>query len=535
VTRKRRPKPEDEAGTPEEKTGTTRRTVLKRVGFGVVGAGVVTAAGVPIVKKLTKSDPPLTSMPRTAPWGIVHGTVVVPRDGGKRPGMSILVRDGRITAVSATADTPVAKDMWTIDGADRFVVPGYNNMHTHVLQEERASLFLATMLAEGTTGMRQMAGNDDLLRYRAQSRLPLGVHAPGLLAMPGDLLMPWNAGSADEVREEISRQKALGADFVKLIQVDRDAFFAAVKAAHDNGLKIAGHLPPGIGPAEAAQAGFDCIEHLGTSSDIWIETSSERATLRREEDTSGPLPGWLTGLPFAGELFSTDLVTSAVSKSLINPALGNSPEAVALMRRALDSFDETAAQALMRAFTANSTWQTPTLVRLHSQYLADAPEYADHPWMKMLPAKTVGDYQDVRAKFVALPDETRTTYHRYYDMSLRMVKRIHDAGVPIMAGTDGPGTNPSGLQEEFRELAAAGLTPLDVLRTATTAPAAYLGRADRMGVVAEGMDADFLLLDADPLADVKNLAAIAAVVRAGHFLPSQEIASAVEQLLATAP
>jgi imidazolonepropionase-like amidohydrolase len=449
--------------------------------------------------------------------------------------MSILVRDGRITTVSATKDTPVTKDMWTIDGADRFVVPGYNNMHTHVLQEERASLFLATMLAEGTTGMRQMAGNDDLLRYRAQSRLPLGVHAPGLLAMPGDLLMPWNAGSADEVREEITRQKALGADFVKLIQVDRDAFFAAVKSAHDNGLKIAGHLPPGIGPAEAAQAGFDCIEHLGTSSDIWIETSSERATLRREEDTSGPLPGWLTGLPFAGELFSTDLVTSAVSKSLINPALGNSPEAVALMRRALDSFDETAAQALMRAFTANSTWQTPTLVRLHSQYVADAPEYADHPWMRMLPAKTVGDYQEVRGNFVALPAETRATYHRYYDMSLRMVKRIHDAGVPIMAGTDGPGTNPSGLQEEFRELAAAGLAPLDVLRTATTAPAAYLGRTDRMGVVAEGMDADFLLLDADPLADVKNLAAIAAVVRAGHFLPRQEIDSTVEQLLATAP
>jgi imidazolonepropionase-like amidohydrolase len=257
--------------------------------------------------------------------------------------------------------------------------------------------------------------------------------------------------------------------------------------------------------------------------------------LRREEDTSGPLPGWLTGLPFAGELFSTDLVTKAVSKSLINPALGNSPEAVALMRRALDSFDETAAQALMRAFTANSTWQTPTLVRLHSQYLADAPEYADHPWMRMLPAKTVGDYQEVRGNFVALPAETRATYHRYYDMSLRMVKRIHDAGVPIMAGTDGPGTNPSGLQEEFRELAAAGLAPLDVLRTATTAPAAYLGRTDRMGVVAEGMDADFLLLDADPLADVKNLAEIAAVVRAGHFLPRQEIDSAVEQLLATAP
>jgi imidazolonepropionase-like amidohydrolase len=55
-----------------------------------------------------------------------------------------------------------------------------------------------------------------------------------------------------------------------------------------------------------------------------------------------------------------------------------------------------------------------------------------------------------------------------------------------------------------------------------------------MGAVAPGMDADFLLLGSDPLADVNNLHSITAVVRAGHFLPRQEIDSVVEQLHATA-
>jgi len=56
-----------------------------------------------------------------------------------------------------------------------------------------------------------------------------------------------------------------------------------------------------------------------------------------------------------------------------------------------------------------------------------------------------------------------------------------------------------------------------------------------MGAVDVGMDADFLLLDADPLRDVHNMAAIAAVVCAGHFIPRQEIDSLIDQLAASAP
>jgi imidazolonepropionase-like amidohydrolase len=191
---------------------------------------------------------------------------------------------------------------------------------------------------------------------------------------------------------------------------------------------------------------------------------------------------------------------------------------------------------LAQTFAHNSTYHTPTLVRLRTQYRADDTEYENHPWLKMMSPQSRIDYQDMRSQFGALPAETRTTFHRYYDLSQQIVKLMLDAGVPIMAGTDGPGGNPGhDMQSEFREMAAAGIPPLDILRSATTVPAAYLGRSDRMGAVDVGMDADFLLLDADPLRDVANMAKIGAVVRAGHFIPRQELDSTIVQLAASAP
>ncbi|MBI3217722.1 MAG: amidohydrolase family protein [Mycobacterium sp.] len=109
---------------------------------------------------------------------------------------------------------------------------------------------------------------------------------------------------------------------------------------------------------------------------------------------------------------------------------------------------------------------------------------------------------------------------------------MHTAGVPIMAGTDGPSASPGqDMASEFRELGAAGLRPLDVLRSATTVPAAYLNRTHDLGAIDVGFKADFLLLDADPVVSTGNLTQIAAVIRAGHLIPREEIRSVVDQLV----
>ncbi|GLY29830.1 amidohydrolase family protein [Kineosporia sp. NBRC 101731] len=519
-----------------EPAGPSRRAVLKGAGFSVAAVAGTASVAVPFAASQTSSTPPRTTVPAAQALRIDHVTVVDPRDGRRRPDRSVLVRGGKIVSVTAAATAPAAAGVRVIDGAGRFVVPGYNNMHTHVLQEgPRSRLFLATMLAEGTTGMRQMAGSDQLLRNRAENRLGLDEYAPRLLAMPGALLMPFNAPSIARARREISRQKALGADFIKLIQVEPDVFFDALSWAHENGLKVAGHLPATVSPTQAAEAGFDSLEHLGTSINIWIETSREREALRQEEDTASPIPNWLGYVPYSQQMFTSGIATKATSKTLLNPALLESPDDIALLQRALDSFDEGAAEDLARSFARNNTWQTPTLVRLRSEYLADAPEYANHPWLSMISPEARSSYQDMRRKFLALPSATRSVFHRYYETTLNMIQRIHDAGTPIMSGTDGPSGNPGhDLQSEFREMARAGLTPLDILRSTTTVPAAFLGRSDRMGAVARGMDADFLLLEADPLAKVEHLGTISAVVREGHYHTREDIGETVDRLLTAA-
>jgi imidazolonepropionase-like amidohydrolase len=110
------------------------------------------------------------------------------------------------------------------------------------------------------------------------------------------------------------------------------------------------------------------------------------------------------------------------------------------------------------------------------------------------------------------------TFREAYRRQLALTKLFSDAGVPMMAGTDGSGQAPGqSLAQEFDELAKAGLSPLKILQMTTLYPARFLGRAAHMGTVVVGGDADLVLLDADPIASVQNMHRIAGVVRGGVY------------------
>jgi len=101
-----------------------------------------------------------------------------------------------------------------------------------------------------------------------------------------------------------------------------------------------------------------------------------------------------------------------------------------------------------------------------------------------------------------------------------MVGLFKQAGLEIVAGDDlgGGYVIPGfGLHQEFRELARAGLSPLELLQTATLNGAEFLRRADTIGTIEEGKNADLVLLEADPTASVENLARIGGVVLKGRY------------------
>ncbi len=353
-----------------------------------------------------------------APLRIDNVTIVDPDDGIERLAMSILMDKGKIVSVMPTRDVPAGSPIATVDGGNRFAVPGYNNMHSHALVAKRPELLLATMLAEGVTGFRQMSGTPTLLTARDEGRIPPGLYAPDLLAMPGDLLFPFNAGSANEARAEVDRQKRQHADFIKIILVSRPAFFAAIDEAHRIGLPTAGHLPPDVSPLEASRAGFDSIEHFGTGNPFWIECSSDPTALWRVKTDEATVPWWIMRIPVVG-----DIVMKRVERQLINPTLNDSVATVALRQRALDGFDIERCQALARAFKANNTWQVPTMVRLRTQELADLPEYETDPGLANMSDDMKKTWRESTAQFHALPPAMRATFRATYQRRLAVIAR----------------------------------------------------------------------------------------------------------------
>lgn len=451
---------------------------------------------------------------------ISGATIVDPRDGSKAVNMVVRTNHGRIVDVYPAGDKPDAPAARRIDASGLFVVPGYNDMHSHVLELDDPSGALALMLAEGVTGFRQMSGSPALLAKRRVGTLPIGREAPALHETPGSILTPFNAGSAKDVADEIRRQQAQGADFIKVGFVNPDVFFVAIEEAKRAGIAILGHLQEGTDALAATKAGFRSIEHLGPGSTVWVCCSDDEAALRDDSYKRHVIKVPPFKLPFVEAL-----IMKRLGKMLINPAAFAKPADVARLDRAITTFSPDKGHAVAEAFAADGSWQVPTLVRLRTQEYANRPEYEADDGLAFMPEKSVTRWREVTSRFKALPPAMIKSFRDAYPRQQALAKLFADTGVKMMVGTDGgsflgPGLT---LRQEFKELADAGITLLDILRMATVNAAEYLGRGDSMGTVEIGRDADMVLLAADPLTRVEHLHRIAGVVRGGDYYTSGDL------------
>jgi hypothetical protein len=160
--------------------------------------------------------------------------------------------------------------------------------------------------------------------------------------MPGSLLTPFNARSASEVTEEIREQKDQGADFIKVGLVSPEVFFAAIAEGKRVGLPVLGHLQEGVNAAQASQAGFRSIEHLGPGDSIWTGCSTEGAVLLAD---AAQHPTVKTP-PLAVPVFVQRMLMKHLQKRLINPAAFEDAAYSARLQRGFDTYSKAKCRAL---------------------------------------------------------------------------------------------------------------------------------------------------------------------------------------------
>jgi hypothetical protein len=196
-------------------------------------------------------------------------------------------------------------------------------------------------------------------------------------------------------------------------------------------------------------------------------------------------------------------------------------------RRSLATQDDARCRDLAAVFAEEGVWQVPTLVTLRGYAYMRELSAAGDPRLRYLPPGTLEFWTPSTNRFASrMRSDQWSMEQAVYRRYLEILRLMAAAGVGILAGSDTP--NPwafpgSGLHDELALMVDAGLTQLQALQAATLNPARYFERTHELGTVAAGKLADLVLLDADPLEDIKNAQRIRAVIADGRLYSRRDL------------
>ncbi|HEY9462692.1 MAG TPA: amidohydrolase family protein [Vicinamibacterales bacterium] len=433
---------------------------------------------------------------QSRPLVLAHVNVIDVVRGSVRRDSTVTIADGRIIEIAASQRTSAPSQAIVFNATGKYLIPGLADMHVHWYDERFLSLFLAN----GVTTVRQMSGYP--LHGEWRKRIDSGQLAGPRLVIASPIVdgpNPVWAGSLvvdspETARKTVAAIKRDGYDFVKVYnRLARGAYLSILSEAKAQGFRVAGHIPTAVSAADASDAGQKSIEHL---TGILLATSSAETRLRSQSEEA------LRG----GE--ANTGIDDAARSSLRD-----------ISDQLLTTYDARKAEALFRKFAKNNTWQCPTLTVLRSMASLDDARFTSDARVKYIPRQIRESWNPQNDPRLA----TKTTQdyaleRRTLRKQFEIVGAMQKAGVRILAGTDvlNPFAFPGfSLHDELALLVQAGLTSTQALQTATINPAIYLGTNDSTGTIEKNKLADLVLLDANPLDDIRNTTRIAAVVVRG--------------------
>ena len=398
---------------------------------------------------------------------------------------TVIVDHGVIAAVGSRESVTIPAGARVIEGRGRTLIPGLWDCHMHVgddftgLQE----------LSMGVTSVRD-PGNDDERTIDRRHRGAAGallfphVYPSSLIDGKG----PYTAQVANVATSEAEAirlvNKAKANDFTGIKfygTFDSSWLPASITEAHKLALHVHGHIPAGIRPMDAINYGYDEITHIN-----WI---------------------MMQAMP--------DSVIKASNGIMRFEGPGRYAKDVDL--------DGPAIRTILGAMASKHIYNDPTMVAFESLYVPEngdlSPAYA--PFVGTMPPTTERGFRT--GGFAVPKDLTRADYRASWAKMVALLGRMRQAGVPIVAGTDGAGIE---IVRELEIYVQAGFSPVEALAAATIVPARMVGEEAKTGSIKVGKAADLALIEGDPSARIGELRQTRLIMLDGKLLDADALRSA---------
>lgn len=414
---------------------------------------------------------------------VENGRLIGPR--------TVLLEGDRVKAIGDSSEVSIPEQASRVDGHGRFLMPGLVDMHVHLFNNASRrppnTWSLPLYVANGVTSVREMAAVPGSMPVVDEWRR---ASDSGTLVAPRIVAVGVVAGgpSPEEASRQVDRAADAQADFIKVFsEIGEPAWRRALESARPRRLSLMGHVPAGVSAVDAALAGQRSEEHL-------LQLFEACSTIERD--------------------------VLAARRGLVGDALIDKRDAQE--PQVLAAFDARRCDDVAAQLAATGVALVPTLVLDDIDSKPETHLERDPRWGRLR--------ADEQARWLRIkreqPVDSQKSAANRRDVAHRIMRSLHHAGATILAGTDAPmpGVYPGdSLHQELELLVMAGLTPAEALRAATLDPARFLGLVKDSGSVAAGKRADLVMLDADPLSDIRNVGRIATVFVGGRMLGRDQL------------
>lgn len=404
---------------------------------------------------------------RAQPVAFENVDVVSMEDNTVLENQTVLVVNDRIQQIAPSAEVDVPENASRINGSGRFLMPGLAEMHGHIPPPDSPREYIEHVLflyvSAGITTVRGMLGAEGQLDLK--KRINNGELTGPTLYLAGPSFSGNSIDSPDEARDRVYQQHEEGWDLLKVHPgLTREEYDAMADAAREVDMRFAGHVPEDVGLEHALEMGQETLDHLD---------------------------GYISYMDAEENPISQEQLDKVVKLSL-----------------------------------EHEVWVVPTQVLWETIIGAsDLEEQRQYDELKYMPPNIVEDWIEATEDRMATGEERKTAL-QHAENRQKLLKALSDGGVPILMGTDAPqlfSVPGLSLYRELQKMSNAGMTPYEILKSGTKNVGLYFQNEDDFGTVAEGNRADLILVEENPLDNIRTIEKHLGVMVRGEWLPREEI------------